>query len=703
MGLMTFLRNRAGLIVTVIGIAIVAFLLGDVVRTGAPFWASSQNQVGSVNGESISYPDFNVQVEQASAMFQQQMGGGSLTPQMKNYAVQQVWNQFVTKEILKQEVEKIGLSVGKDELNALVNGSNPSYQIVQAFTNPQTGQFDKAQLNMFLSRLKSDGTPEMQQQWEMLLEGVRDERMGTKYTNLLNNSIYVTSLEANDDYIQRNKLANFKYVLLDYSSIKDADIKLTDADYKEYYDENKNAFKNPEETRSIEYVLVDGRPNQRDTAATLAVVQKLKADLAASTNDSLFASVNSDTKYPYTYLKKGQVSPALDSVLFNAPVGATVGPFLSNGVYEIAKIKDATFSPDSVKASHILLNPTAEGGVDKAKAKADSIKNLIAKGEAFGPLAIQFSQDEGSKANGGDLGTFGRGRMVPEFDKAVFEGKTGDVLIVNSQFGVHIVKIEKQIGNSKVVKAAIVDKTISSGKETIDAAYAKANSFFSALDKDNFKALATKQGLKDATAKRVTAMDNTLDGNEVPRELLRWAFEAKKGDVTDKVYETDHTFIVARLADIQPKGILPLEAIKADIETPVRNLVKARQLKEKAENALKGASSIDQVGQKLGKSPIQVENIVLANPVIPGVALENAVVGTVFGLQPNKPSTAIKGNQGVYVVQVNGFVNPKNQVATEIKAQQKQLIASKAQRSWNSIFKALQDKAKIDDNRIRFF
>ncbi|EFK59424.1 SurA N-terminal domain-containing protein [Sphingobacterium spiritivorum] len=703
MGLMTFLRNRAGLIVTVIGIAIVAFLLGDVVRTGAPFWASSQNQVGSVNGESISYPDFNVQVEQASAMFQQQMGGGSLTPQMKNYAVQQVWNQFVTKEILKQEVEKIGLSVGKDELNALVNGPNPSYQIVQAFTNPQTGQFDKAQLNMFLSRLKSDGTPEMQQQWEMLLEGVRDERMGTKYTNLLNNSIYVTSLEANDDYIQRNKLANFKYVLLDYSSIKDADIKLTDADYKEYYDENKNAFKNPEETRSIEYVLVDGRPNQRDTAATLAVVQKLKADLAASTNDSLFASVNSDTKYPYTYLKKGQVSPALDSVLFNAPVGATVGPFLSNGVYEIAKIKDATFSPDSVKASHILLNPTAEGGVDKAKAKADSIKNLIAKGEAFGPLAIQFSQDEGSKANGGDLGTFGRGRMVPEFDKAVFEGKTGDVLIVNSQFGVHIVKIEKQIGNSKVVKAAIVDKTISSGKETIDAAYAKANSFFSALDKDNFKAVATKQGLKDATAKRVTAMDNTLDGNEVPRELLRWAFEAKKGDVTDKVYETDHTFIVARLADIQPKGILPLEAIKADIETPVRNLVKARQLKEKAENALKGASSIDQVGQKLGKSPIQVENIVLANPVIPGVALENAVVGTVFGLQPNKPSTAIKGNQGVYVVQVNGFVNPKNQVATEIKAQQKQLIASKAQRSWNSIFKALQDKAKIDDNRIRFF
>jgi len=703
MGLMTFLRNRAGLIVTVIGIAIVAFLLGDVVRTGAPFWASSQNQVGSINGETISYNDFNAQVDQTAAMFQQQMGGGSLTPQMKNYAVQQVWNQFVTKEILKQEVEKIGLTVGKDELNALVSGPNPSYQIVQAFTNPQTGQFDKAQLNMFISQLGSSGTPEMQQQWEMLLENVRDERIGSKYTNLINNSLFVTSLEANDDYLQRNKLANFKYVLLDYSSIKDADVKLTDADYKEYYDENKNAFKNPEESRSIEYVVVDGRPTKKDTLATLAAVEKLKADLIASTNDSLFASVNSDTKYPYTYLKKGQVSPALDSVLFTAAVGSTVGPYLSNGAYEVAKIKDATFSPDSVKASHILLDPTAEGGMDKAKAKADSIKNLIAKGESFAPLAIQFSQDQGSKVNGGELGTFTRGRMVPEFDKAVFEGKTGDVLVVTTQFGIHIIKIENQIGNSKVVKAAIVDKAITSGKETIDAAYAKANNFFSSINKDNFKEQAAKQGLKDATAKRVLAMDNTLDGNEVPRELIRWAFEAKKGEISDKVYETDHTFVVARLVDIQPKGTLPLESVKADIETPVRNLVKARQLKEKAEGALKGASSIDQIGQKLGKSPILVENVVLANPVIPGVALENAVVGTVFGLQPNKPSAAIKGNQGVYVVQVNGFVNPKNQIDSEIKAQQRQLMASKAQRSWNSIFKALQDKAKIDDNRIRFF
>jgi peptidyl-prolyl cis-trans isomerase D len=141
MGLMTSLRNRAGLVIFVIGLAIVAFLLGDAINVGTPFWARSQNEVGSVNGEAMDYPTFNGQVDQASQMYQQQMGGQS-SPQMRSFAVQQVWNQFLTQNLLNQEIEKIGLQVGGDEMNSMVTGNNPSPQIVQAFTNPQTGQFD---------------------------------------------------------------------------------------------------------------------------------------------------------------------------------------------------------------------------------------------------------------------------------------------------------------------------------------------------------------------------------------------------------------------------------------------------------------------------------------------------------------------------------------------------------------------------------
>src|SRR5690606_2666941 len=319
----------------------------------------------------------NLQVDQANAMYQQQMGG-SVTPQMRGFAVQQVWNQFISQELLKQEIEKIGIEVGKAELNSLIFGNNPSQQILQQFANPETGKVDVAYINSVIEQAKTN--PEVSQQWNALLESIKNERLNEKYSNLVNNSIYTTSLEAEYDYNSRNKLANFKYVMLDYASVNDAEIKLTDADYKEYYDKNKNPFKNAEETRSIEYVLFNASPNAADSATVLASVQKLKAELQASTSDSSFVSLNSDNKYPVKYYSKGQVSPALDSTVFNAAAGTTVGPFLSQGVYEIAKVIDTKFSPDSVTASHILLNPATEGGVDKALKKADSIKNLIVNG-----------------------------------------------------------------------------------------------------------------------------------------------------------------------------------------------------------------------------------------------------------------------------------------------------------------------------------
>ncbi|NGM62575.1 peptidylprolyl isomerase [Sphingobacterium sp. SGG-5] len=701
MGIMGSLRNRAGLVIFVIGLAIVAFLLGDIIQSGTPFWAKKQNQVGNVNGEGIDYNLFNQQVEQMSMMYQQQMGGGE-TPQLKNFAIQQVWNQFISKTLIDEEIDKIGLTVGKQEFNDLITGPNPSPQILQNFTNPQTGQFDRNFLNQIINEAKNGGS-EVAGQWETLLESIRSQRLTEKYSNLLKNAVYVTALEVEDEYTAKNKLANFKYLLLDYSSVKDSEIKLTDSDYKEYYNKHKSSFKNTEETRAVEYVLFDASPSARDTAATLAAIQNLKTELAASTNDSLFATINSDTKHPVTYVRKGQVSPALDSVIFNVPAGTTVGPFYSDGAYEIAKVIATKFSPDSVKASHILLNIAAEGGLEKAKAKADSIKGLIQKGDNFAALAVEFSQDPGSKANGGDLGTFPRGQMVGPFEEAAFGGKPGDVVVVNSQFGIHIIRIEKQVGNSKIVKAAIVDKVINAGKETTDAAFAKANEFFSEVTAANFGEFASQKSVRLNKAERVQAMDNTLNGEDAPRELFRWIFEADQNQISDKIYETDHNFIVAKVANISPKGIQPLEHVKNDIEQGVRNLVKARMLKEKMNNALNGASSIDQAAQKIGKSAIAVENVVLANPVIPGLALESTVVGTVFGLQPKQPSKAIEGAQGVYAVQVDNFVNPKELVGSERQAQQKQMLTSKEQRAWGAIFQALQNNADIDDNRIRFY
>src|SRR5690606_15712454 len=199
---------------------------------------------------------------------------------------------------------------------------------------------------------------------------------------------------------------------------------------------------------------------------------------------------------------------------------------------------------------------------------------------------------------------------------------------------------------------AIIDKQILSGKETMNAAYNKATEFFGALDGTNFQEVATQQNLSVQKADNVTSMETMLMGTEVPRELVRWAFEADNGDHSDKIYESNTHYLVAKVTGIRKKGQLPLEAVKSEIEPIVRNRVKAKTLIAQAEEAASGAANLAQIGEKLGKTPASAENIVFANPVIPGVAQENAVVGTVFGLQPKQPSKPIRGSQGVYVVEV---------------------------------------------------
>lgn len=702
MAIMNFLRNRAGvIIVVVIGFAIFAFLLGDVLTYGTPFWARHQNQVGSIDGNSIDYSEFRMHMDQTTEMYRQQMGG-ALNPAMESWISEQVWSQFVSRELLNKEIEKIGLGVGTSELNDLVSGENPSMQMLQYFGNPQTGQLDRAYLNEFAAQAKAQPrNSEMRMQWETILDNIVEEKLNQKYNTLVSNSVYVTSLEALEDFSQRNKLANFDYVLLDYDDVADTDVTITDNDYREFYNENKSLFVNRRETRSLEYVVFDASPVARDTALARERAEELAQQLRESTTDSLFAAVNSDTKYPFVYRKRGELSPALDSLVFSAPIGTTVGPILTGSVFEMAKVIDARQSPDSVKASHILLNPSLEGGLVQARAKADSIKQLIQDGESMAGLAIQFSSDEGSKFNGGELGTFARGMMVPEFENAAFDGKPGDVAIVQSRFGIHIIKIEQQIGSSRVVKAAIVDKQVVSGKETADLAYSQATQFFSAINGDNFSEVATDQNLVVRRADHVGAMERSLNGLIAPRDLFRWAFEAEAGDISDQIYDGDDAYIVARVVSVRPEGQLSLEQVKADIEDEVRNRVKARLLTEKVKEAANGATSLQQIAGKLGKEPVSTENIVFANPIIPGVAQESAVVGTVFGLQPQTPSDPIVGNQGVYVVQVSGFVNPTP--PEDITAQRQQMQQGWSQRIFSDVFQALQDNADITDNRVRFF
>ncbi|ATP58072.1 peptidylprolyl isomerase [Pedobacter ginsengisoli] len=698
MGLMTFLRNRAGyILIGAIGFAIVAFLVGDAINVGKPFWAASQKVVGSVDGEEINIDEFGAKVDQSLAQFKQQYGGSG-NAQMQAMAVDNVWQGEVAKVLLGKEYNRLGITVSSDELADLIKGDNPSPLIVQYFGNPQTGQVDRAQVIRTFKEGYKD--PNMAKQLQAVEAEIERQALQQKYVKLISNAVYVTSLEANDEYVNRNKLANFKFVGLEYASIPDASVKIAESDYSDYYNDNKQRFENPTETRAFEYVSFSVSPTKEDSAAVKTQVEKLAADFRTAANDSLFAAVNSDVKVPYTYITKGKLDPAVDSVVFNLPAGSFYGPKFSGNSYKLVKVIDTRFSPDSVKASHILLDASKLGGVDKAVKLADSLKGLIQKGASFATLAAQYSED-GSKDKGGDLGTFVRGQMVPEFENAAFNGNVGDLKIVTSQFGVHLIKIEKQIGSSKVAKLAYIEKSLMASNKTKDAAYKKASNFLSEVKGGSFSELAQKKGYTVGVADKVTPTQGFAPGLDNPRQLIRDAYDAKKGDVLDQVYQMDNSFVVARVTDIRPKGTLPLDAVKKDIEPIVRNIVKAKMLKEKVDKALQGTANIDQVAQKLAKPVTPVQNIVFANPIIPGGGQENKVVGSVFGSQPGKLSKAIDGERGVYAFSVDGFTNPAP-LANTYK-QKEMMMQATAQRSLGAAFQALQDKSDIKDNRVKFY
>jgi peptidyl-prolyl cis-trans isomerase D len=700
---MGFLRDRAGfIVVVVIGVALAAFLVGDAVRYGGSFMHGSANEIGEVAGEKLAYDDFSKRADVNTKNFQQQSGQGNITPQITSYIQETTWNQMVSEVILKKEIDRLGLVVGTDETHDMVQGSNPNQQIVQAFGDPKTGQIDRQRLNMFLNNVSAakDGDP-MKTQWHDFVAQMVEAKKSEKYMALVRNGLYVNSLDAKDDYEAKNKLVNFKYAQLAYSTIPDDKVTLTDDDYQSYYNDHKSQFKNDQELRSFEYVSFDASPSKEDSAAVKAQIDSLVPDFKSSTNDSLFVQVNADTKAPLVYERKGQLEPKLDSVMFSAAKGTVYGPYLSNGSYKIAKLVDERTGPDSVKASHILLNPATEGGVDKAMAKADSLKKLIQGGKSsFAELAKKFSTDKGSAEKGGELGTFGRGAMVPAFEDAVFNGNKGDIKIVTTQYGVHLIRIDDQKGSSKVVKVAIVDKPLLASSKTQSAAYSKAQTFLSSLNDDNFADEARKQNLQVKKADDVNGTAASLPGLDNAREVVRWVFKAETGDFADQVYTSGNQYIVPRVTAIKPQGILPLDLVKKQIENEVRTTVKARQLQEKFNAALNGASSIEQVAQKAGTQAVPVQNVVFANPVIPGQAPEYKVVGTLFGLGIHKLSKPIEGQNGVYVVEVEGFINPAP--LTNAVREKEEIGQAILQRSDNQLFDALKDKANVKDYRAKF-
>ena len=708
MALINTIREKSGVAVGLVAVGMLLFIVGgDLVGGKNRLFGRNDQVVGEVAGQKVELADYNNALEQAKQAFiaQQQRQPDE---QALGYLRDQAWNQTIYRMAFRPEWDKLGLTVSDDELVDMVQGDNVSPGIRQAFTNKTTGQFDKARLIEYLKNLDKL-PPENQAAWHNFEANLPAERLANKYNALLKNSVYVTTAEAKRSEANQATRAAVKYLFVPYSSISDSAVKVTDAQLQAYLDKNKSRYQ-VEDARSVEYISVPVVASKTDSAAVKAAIAELATQFAAAPVDSLFVMQNSEQPYNKAFRSPADLPELLRKQLPLAQ-GKIYGPYAENGTYSLFKVTGTgTGKQAAARASHILIK--AEGATPAAKAaakaKAQDILNKIKGGADFGALARQFGTD-GTKEQGGDLGWFGQGRMVPAFEKAIFGATATGLLpnVVETSFGYHVIKITA-VPTKQTYQVAEVKKTIAPSDATREAAYAKAQQLKGeATDLASFRALTTKdKTLVKQEAKNLDRGARSVNGLQNARELVRWAFgfnvngaETKVGDVSE-VYEMGDQYVIAALTGERAKGTATAAALRPELSALVRNEEKARQIMAK----LPKAGTLQEMATKYGPTA-QVgaaDNLVLGQGNLPNVGFEPVAVGRAYALKPGQKSAPIQGEQGVLVVELVSLTPPATPI-TNLKAVQQQLAQQRAQQQDGKIYEAIKAHANVKDNRTRFF
>ena len=697
MAVLSKIRQRSALMIAVIAFALFAFIIGDLFKSGS--FNSTSKDVGSINGKDISFEDFRIKVSEV------EKSGQGIT---STAAAARVWDQEVSIALLSSEFDKLGLRIGEKHILEVLKadqniGKNPM------FLN-SAGMFDVAKFKEFF---KSNPA-----QAQYLKDREKDAELNAKYqiyNTLVKAAIYTTTAEGKLQYEMEANKVSFAYVAGLYSTIKDSDVKVTDAEIVDYMKKNEKKFKT-DETREVEYVLIEDKASKEDEAEVKAKINQLLTgsvvyNQATGKNDTLagfrnaknveeFVNSNSDVPYDSTYVAKKDL-PAVDAEqLYNLPPGQVYGPYIFGNYYCISKSMGKKLGVNA-KASHILIsyegtkvpNQKESRTKEEAKAKAEAILAQVnANPDSFLMLAFQNS-DDSSAQQGGDLGYFGPNQMVKPFNDFVFNNSIGKVGLVETDFGYHIIKItDKQDG----IRLATVAQKLEASEATADRVFTQATKFeMEAADKD-FGALAKEMKLTVSGPLTVGAMQENFGPLGNQRTIVRWAFEDNSKIGAVKRFEVANIgHVIARVKNIDNSGLVAVSQARSFVEPILKNKKKAELIKKKMTG-----SSLEAIATATGAKVEQTANVTLANPVLAGgVGIEPKVVGTAFALAANKLSAPIEGTTGVYVVK-----NISTVKAPAIKDFSSYVGQIKGQSAGdvNRVLPALKDKAEIKDNRKQF-
>ena len=708
MAILQKIRDRSGLLIAVIGVALLAFILGDLLTSGNTFLRKYQDKAFVVDGDLVSTQEYFDRVSEWEDFQKMISGESSLDESATSQIRDIVYQQMVKERILDSQAKKLGLTVSKEEINDLVHGDviSPLLQQLPLFVDPQTGQFDKSTLLNFLSTINTDESmlpPEqiaMVRQyksiWLFVENLIKYQRLEEKYGSLLSSAVMVNDVEAKTTFDQTQQSADLIYVVQNYYTIADSVASVTDAEIKKFYNENQNLFKASNPRAKLTYFTKEIVPSDEDFDEVEKATSEVYEKLLTTTNAAAVVSDYSDAPFVDAYISANLLSPDERSFVQSAEVSDVYGPFRDGDSFKLYKYLGKTIAPDSVKLRMIGL-PENMANDSLVTAYIDSLHIVIKEGKDFAEVANELNP----QSNGGEVGWVREIDLVqagPNVAQDIFSIPTGSVSKIKMPGQQSLIYVEEKTNPVEKYKLAVVNMPVIVSDKTQNNIDNELNQLVSEPDiRDNFTQLAQEKGYNVIPSQTVGATDHMLAQMQGSRQVINWALNEKEGAI--KKFDLSRNRIVARVDKIIPAGVLPLSEVSDNIRSLLLNDKKAEKIISDLDS--KNLSTLEEYAAAMDSKIDSVKFVDFNTSNITNLGNEPVLNAYAAYAPLNTIVGPLKGNMGVFVIDV---IN-REQVEGEYNAEDQKIAmhSNAIYRLQNQAIEVLKDKMKVVDNRYKFY
>lgn len=706
MSVLQTLREKAGALVAgVIGVSLLLFVVSDFFGNNSAQRkkANKYYELARIDGEIVQYPDFEAKVQELTEIYKMS-GSTEINEQMTESIREQIWQQVLTDILMGKTYRQTGLEVSPEEVEMMVFGDNPHPIVQQLFTDPQTGMFNKSFLVNFLKATETDENTK--RYWLFFENQIINDKLNSKLVSLMSKGLYVTRQQSEFEASLVSQSVDFSFAARNYATVPDSSVKVSSDEIKKYHDGHREDFKRTA-VRDMEYMVFDISPSEADLKEAETWTTNEKSEFAAAKDVVQYINLTADTRHTGFYKTLSELPESIRPLAEKGDLNEVEGPYFEDGTYKLARIVNISERPDSVRAAHILLTPGPARTMAKAKAEADSLMQLVRAGIDFGTLAMAVSDDQGSAPVGGDLGWFGEGMMIVPFNNACFGANKGDLLTVETTYGLHIIKIIDQSRKVRKYNIGIVDRKVMPSNATTQRIYAEASQFAGTNDTyEKFNKTVADNNLNKKIALNVTPEQKELPGLRQSRSLVMSLFEhSEKGSIvldasSQAVFELPGMYLVAYCSRVQKDGVAPVADVTSDIRFILAKKKKGEIISDEMMKLKKEGKTLYDIASYYNTNVMDAAGITFRSYSVPGAGIEPGLIAAASASEAGVLSKPVTGNSGVYIFVVN---NATPTTPEDIAMVRERLNSNYEIRASYEAFQALRDKKEVVDMRYKFY